>query len=599
MSALRIILSTCVAVFVASVATNAEAWVFGEHACITGGAIHDLPDDDRATLEGAWKAAREAAPNRLCAAFSIPKAKVTDQTCRPWGVGGEGLGDRDQWCMRFDALPAFAADHSCETDDLLSQKDWIRFVLRVSRTQLNEMIDSELSPTARTLAWRDGHIDLAVEDRAYLSRAAGNDAHFQSARYSDGFDEHLGRALAHGQPVNAAGLFVNYHAAALALAARWRQTADGDAKKRLALDAFLSESFALHFLQDGFSAGHMVGTWGGALERKGTHDYYCQHGLDVRTWRGDGYAAHGDAFLSRPDRDYTGGATALSLKQLADAFRGSTLLPDCTDPQKSKEPFCTAVFDAKVNACTLPRMPAGLKALAGTYVTEALRSQPMPAREEPSLPRFGQEAGVYVGPSAAIDGIGAWRVGEWEKGAARAKLGFHIGVDLTDILPQYDDTQAVAAELILVAERFKDETVAGLGGRVRAPYYLVPGDIVITGPLALIPSRATRFPIRRAAKGGLIPWQRPFILSENTSFQFVFGRDVSFTVLERLPFERTSRVELFGPFATLRRASPSQGVSTRFHVDVGPQVTWIEGALRGYGAFISLGASTNFYVWEP
>ena len=41
------------------------------------------------------------------------------------------------------------------------------------------------------------------------------------------------------------------------------------------------EAFALHFLEDGFSAGHVAGIWGNAALRKGTHDYYDEHGLEV------------------------------------------------------------------------------------------------------------------------------------------------------------------------------------------------------------------------------------------------------------------------------------------------------------------------------
>jgi hypothetical protein len=65
----------------------------------------------------------------------------------------------------------------------------------------------------------------------------------------------------------------------------------------LAAQALATESFALHFIEDAFSAGHVAGSWGGVAERKGTHDYYCEAGLDGSTWAGTLQTLKGDAHM--------------------------------------------------------------------------------------------------------------------------------------------------------------------------------------------------------------------------------------------------------------------------------------------------------------
>lgn len=591
---------------VSSSSAEARAWVFSEHACLTGHGVQQLRDEDRAELERAWDLARETADGKMfCTSLSAPRGTPTE-TCKAYGVGAEDIDDEGRWCMRFDALPAFAADHSCRPFDLVSRDAWIRRVLVVSRELMNELDAAEGDVSARIRAWRDGHIDLMVEDRYYLSRASGNDSHFQATRYSDDLGIHLRRALGQGQPSNASASYANYHAAALALAdeSRTMRALAPELAQKAALDAFLVEAFALHFLEDAFSAGHVVGTWGRSLDRKGTHDWWCEHGLDARTWAQGSYIAHGDAFLAAEDRRHAAGAVRISLRQLAQAFRGEEgVVPDCRQSNRKEDGFCRAVFDGHMDACTANTVPADLAPLASEgLILAALVEQPMPARQEPALPRFGQEAGLHFGPSAAIDGHVGWRSGDFQNVAPRGRLGLRVGLDLTDILTQYDDTQALAVEGLLVAEHLAGSTLAGVGGRVRAPFYAIPGDIVWTAPLAIAcNARWCRFPLRRAAAGSVY-WriQRPVVLGENTSFQFVLGRDVGFTVLERHPNERTARVELFGPLVTLRRAYPTGGrPSTSFAFELGPQLTWIDGSLGAWGVYASLGASTNVYVWAP
>ena len=80
-------------------------------------------------------------------------------------------------------------------------------------------------------------------------------------------DDYLSDAVKGDVPLNAAGLYVVFHLSALRYAAAYAETFRAGA-----LGAGLrsgSEVFALHFLEDSFSSGHTVGTWGGAGDDEG------------------------------------------------------------------------------------------------------------------------------------------------------------------------------------------------------------------------------------------------------------------------------------------------------------------------------------------
>ena len=85
------------------------------------------------------------------------------------------------------------------------------------------------------------------------------------------------------------------------------------------------EGFALHFLEDTFAAGHVAGTWGDVSQRKGTHDYYNEAGLEVFTWGGGSMSAvlMGDAHMRREDTERAAGAVRDSLAQVIDQAAGA------------------------------------------------------------------------------------------------------------------------------------------------------------------------------------------------------------------------------------------------------------------------------------
>jgi hypothetical protein len=84
------------------------------------------------------------------------------------------------------------------------------------------------------------------------------------------------------------------------------------------------EAFALHFLEDTYAAGHVAGAWGDVSQRKGTHDFYNQNGLEVFTWKGRDrtIVLMGDAHMRPQDADLAARAVRTSLEQVLDAATG-------------------------------------------------------------------------------------------------------------------------------------------------------------------------------------------------------------------------------------------------------------------------------------
>jgi hypothetical protein len=96
-------------------------------------------------------------------------------------------------------------------------------------------------------------------DRVQTSATRGGQQRALLPRTEDELGPYLARAICTATEPNAIGLFLHYHLAALGLATRWRNMPD-DAV--LAGQALATEAFALHFIEDSFSAGHVAGSWG-------------------------------------------------------------------------------------------------------------------------------------------------------------------------------------------------------------------------------------------------------------------------------------------------------------------------------------------------
>jgi hypothetical protein len=253
--------------------TTVFAWLYPEHRDITVLALQMLKPEQRSVLDGLWSEARAGHEMKVCAQM-VDTAQALDPSC-----------------IDYAAWPALGGDHSCSARELLDEVLDAPWILRVA--EAGAKLKVELAAAQRSdqhiNAVRRSNIDLLRADPEMVARALTNDAHFLLARPS--FDmtpeAYALIVLGAGSDINAVGTYTFYHLRALAAAAR---IAKGDlaptARRQAALAAFADEGFALHFLQDGFASGHVTGNWGNSAIRKGTHDYYSEEGVEIRTWDG-------------------------------------------------------------------------------------------------------------------------------------------------------------------------------------------------------------------------------------------------------------------------------------------------------------------------
>jgi hypothetical protein len=204
-----------------------------------------------------------------------------------------------------------------------------RWILRVARVgaRLKNQLATATRRYQRTNAVRDSDLSLVRADPDYLARATANNAHFPIARSSVTMDlpGYVQSALRPESELNALVIYIWYHLRALAKARSIASSSLPPEKYAQAARATLAdEAFALHFLQDSFAAGHFAGTWGNAAVRKGTHDYYNEHGLEAVSWDNRRFVALGDANMQPGDADRAASAVRESLPQLASALDDKT-----------------------------------------------------------------------------------------------------------------------------------------------------------------------------------------------------------------------------------------------------------------------------------
>jgi hypothetical protein len=149
------------------------------------------------------------------------------------------------------------------------------------------------------------------------------------------------------------------------------------------------------------------------------------------------------------------------------------------------------------------------------------------------LPRFRSEIGPFVGVSAAAlgqamnGGFGNNQSGA--SGTGGLETSVRLGIGLEGVLDESGDGLVYAGLGYRQDGAAQGEaTIPGRGAvtlRLRAPFWLVPGDIVIAGPvLALVSRRTLERMAVQAGNGGLIPWQTG-IATRIGRFQFVLGRE--------------------------------------------------------------------------
>jgi len=510
---------------------RAGAWIYPEHRDIMAEALRTLPPDQQAIFAEIWSAARTDREARYCAAV----------------VDGDGRTAPS--CIDLAAWPAIAGDHSCSPDQFVAKiltSDWI---LKVAKAAAETKVGLEKAKNRESALneWALSNLKLQLADPEYASRAGANTGHFLITRTSDDPQENLLRIFASDAEPNALALYIYYHLGALALAARWTTTEAAE-RPQLARRVLATEAFALHFLEDTFAAGHVAGSWGDVAERKGTHDYYSEFGLDSSAWDGSPMVMLGDAHMRPQGLQRAARMVAQSLSQLIAAFRPGT--PEAT--AAAKVDLDAATGAASFDSCTATKQPAGTVTKDLVPIVFPITEQtPLPSRgaDDVHVPRFRQEIGPFVGFAGDLTGGGSFAGFQSTTVAPRyfgsGEVGFRLGVGLEALTgstgagqaflglgfhyesPQQDVSPGSGYEkagLSMVPAR------RGFTVRLRVPFYIIPFDLLIAAPILVwaSPTTLTNMGII-AASGGLIPWHSA-INTPVGAFQFLLGREIGVTL---------------------------------------------------------------------
>jgi len=513
-----------------SLVTSLSAWVYPEHRDIAVRAVLQLQPKHRMALDALWTKARRGHEERL----SVTVVDTSQGSQRS--------------AIDFAAWSAISGDHSCSPQTMLSttlETQWIMDVSTIA-DELKVELAEATRRDERVNALRNSDIRFQRADPEYATRAGSNNVHFMLPRSSESetAKEYGSESMREGIDLNAIGAYTYYHISALSKAdALHRTTGTSDsARQELILSMLADEAFALHFLEDCYSSGHVVGTWGNAALRKGTHDYYCEHGMETVRWDGRRIVLSGDAYMRDEDVQRAAEAVTLSLTQLMDAADGK-LAVSSTSGSAPRTPNA-------FNVCINDVMPAIStdKAYARDIV-EVYRPLPVPGLKDGlgSLPRFRAELGPFIGiaPAATVYTVNygfqdlQTRPGSVGGLAVTVRLGLGLegvmneagdGLAFLDVGYRLDAHSSMS---------FYDGDLKNMGGgltaaipartaftgRIRMPFWLIPGDLILAAPLALIDPDVYTAMAVIAGNGGVIPWQSGMATSFGR-FQFMLGREV-------------------------------------------------------------------------
>lgn len=516
----------------------ALAWIHPEHRQIAGASIEGLDPARKEALRELWALARKGHEDRLCA--------------EPF-AGDQGPNPD---CIDLAAFPALAGDHSCSPRELLHSildEKWVLDVARVC-SRFEAKLAKARTDADRINATRHADLELERVDKEYSSRAGANHAHFLLARKGPDPANYIKDAVRPGAELNAIGIWGFSHLVALRLAGRVRAPGLTDAERSdLALRALAVEWYGTHFLQDTFASGHVAGTWGDTALRKGTHDYYNAQGLWTTTWNGKSFVLTGDTWMRREDLDRTAQVARMSLERFLDALepgsplaRAAAALEISDDVVAEGVETCQGTVLPSIGGSSTPELVAAL--------VSVLLETPVPGLGEGlgSLPRFRAEIGPFAGVTGGFQG--SWTSGSFAspeadgRAAGAVNVGIRVGIGLDALLSETGDGQIFLEGGVTYHAREQaacsgpecgNEVFAelfprvparqGLTARLRLPYWLLPGDLLVAAPVLAFASPATMKKMAiRAANGGVIGAQAG-VATGIGRFQFVLGREVGAT----------------------------------------------------------------------
>jgi hypothetical protein len=509
------------------------SWVYPEHRDILLEAIGMLDQERQTALNQLWDEARVGYEGRLME-FTVP----IDSAYAKNGID-------------FASWSAIAGDHSCSSEEMLTTilgSEWIMDVAEIT-SELRSELNAAEERDERDNAMRDADIRLQRADPSYATRAASGAAHYPISRRVPNItlEEYLKESLKHDAEINSTAIYIQHHQSAMKKAHQLSKEKDPVKRKELILSMLADEAFGIHFLQDMFSAGHAAGTRGSASLRKGTHDYYNEFGYTTQTWGGSSVVLVGDAWMRPQDRITAAYAIKKSLEHIIDAASGKVPAPSGDN---------TSITDTtryELNACNLFTLGYTIDDTdVKQDITETMKLVPVPGLPEGlgEMPRFRSELGLFFGFAAAAR-FGATSGGfgmpqDIASSMASMEFSGRIGIGLEGVLNQSGDGVAFLAfgmrqDAASGAKVFDDPDVASYGSifsaipgrtalytRVRMPFWLIPGDLLVLGPiLGLIdPALLAKVGVG-AVNGGLIPLHAK-INTGIGQFQFVFGREIAY-----------------------------------------------------------------------
>lgn len=517
-------------------AINSFAWLYPEHRDITLLSIRKLSPEYRAELDKIWFSARMSYAQRLTQSVIDP---------------GQNTNPAQ---LDFAAWPGISADHSTSPANLLHNvldTEWILKVADIA-AQLKIDIASSKNEGQHVNAIRNSDLRFQRADREYATRAGSNNVHFLLARPDVDTDarEYFSACIAKGTELNALGAYSWFHVSALKKATRYasENLSEGD-RSSLTLAILADEAFAIHFLEDVFASGHTAGTWGSAAVRKGTHDYYNERGLEVVTWDNRTMIIMGDAYMRPQDAEVASESVRLSLEQLLNAASGKLKI-DYKD-----DPGALVNHPDTFNVCKNNYMP--YCNIEKGLMAETVVKSPVPglATGLGELPRFRSEIGMFVGASSALNGsivfggFGEQQTNTGTNAGIEANVRFGLGLDgvlnqagdgLVFVQAGWKQDGASSNQFRNMDEAFSPSSLtsaiparSAYGFRIRMPFWLIPGDLLIGAPLLMLiaPKEAAKMAVI-AGNGGVIPWQSG-ISTHIGRFQFILGREVGISFYGR------------------------------------------------------------------
>jgi hypothetical protein len=521
--------SIIVFIFLLAGIKKSYAWVYPEHRQIALLAIQHLSVEQRSQMEKLWSEARIGYTGRL-----------TELVIEPT----QGLKPKQ---LDFASWTAIAGDHSCSPENLMYnvlQTEWILSVADIA-AQLNMDIANAKSKSSHINAIRNSDIRLQRADAEYATRAGSNNVHFLLSRpeIKTTIENYLTACFAKGAALNALGAYGWFHMSALLKATRYaNENLPAAERAALMLAALADEAFALHFLEDVYAAGHIAGTWGNASQRKGTHDYYNEHGLEVVSWNGERTINMGDAYMLNKDAEAAAVNVRQSLEQLLAAAAGKLTLDYKSDA------VALINLPDSFNVCRNNFMP--LRQYDVPLLGAILKKTPVPglATGYGELPRFRAELGMFLGISASLNGstifggFGKQQTDHGGQGGIEGNIRFGFGLD--GVLNEAGDglvfleagwrqdgasTNKFINTNTTIVTNSLSSAIPGRRAynlRLRMPFWLIPGDLLIAGPILLLTSKQKLQEMAvTAGNGGLIPWQSG-MATRIGRFQFVLGREV-------------------------------------------------------------------------